>query len=174
MLQAGKRLFWVVAAAFVAALLVTFSALPPVVASHFDLEGSPNGWLSRPVYTVFMLGIGVLLPLATIGLVHALTRDGPARLNIPERPYWVRPENSPEAVRRVRAYMWWLAGILVGIGLLVHGLILAANRTKPPHLPSGWLLLVLAALLAALGGWTVGWYRLLRAPKAGGTSWHAG
>jgi uncharacterized membrane protein len=166
MLQRGRGLFWVLATGLVAVVLVTLGRLPPVVASHFDAAGMPNGWSSRPAYALLLIAVGVLLPLGIIGLVTGLTQRGPARLNIPARDYWTRPEHSQEAIRRVRAYVWWLGCVLAGTALLMHWLVVAAHAHQPPRLSTSAVLVVLGAVLLGIVGWTAGWYRLLRQPRS--------
>jgi uncharacterized membrane protein len=166
MLQRGRGLFWVLATGLVAVVLVTLRRLPPVVASHFDAAGMPNGWSSRPAYALLLIAVGVLLPLGIIGLVTGLTQRGPARLNIPARDYWTRPEHSQEAIRRVRAYVWWLGCVLAGTALLMHWLVVAAHAHQPPRLSTSAVLVVLGAVLLGIVGWTAGWYRLLRQPRS--------
>jgi hypothetical protein len=122
----------------------------------------PNGWSSRPTYALLLLVIGVLIPLSTMALIRALTREGPAGLNIPAREYWTRPENGPEAVRRVRAYVWWLGCIMAGTALVIHLLVLAAHQHQPPRLSTSAILLVIGAVVLGIAGWAAGWYRLLR------------
>ncbi len=165
-LQLGRGLFWFLAVGFVLLVLVTLGQLPPVVASHFDGSGVPNGWSSRSAYGVLLVAVGLLLPLGIVGLVHMLTQRGPRLLNIPARDYWSHPEHSQEAVRRVRAYMWWLGCIMTGTALTIHGLILEAHVGQPPHLNTRGIVVGLSAVLLAFGLWTVGWYRLLRPPIA--------
>jgi hypothetical protein len=90
MLPLGRGLFWILGLCFILLLLATLGRLPPVVASHFDAAGAPNGWSSRGSYAILLAAIGVLLPLGIIGLVTALTQRGPQLLNIPARDYWRR------------------------------------------------------------------------------------
>jgi hypothetical protein len=94
-----------------------------------------------------------------------LTRSGLAGLNMPARDYWTRPEHTAEAVRRVQAYIWWLACVLVVTALLIHWSVLAANARQPPGLGTAGFLAVLGAVVLAIGVWTAGWYRLLRSPS---------
>lgn len=147
MLPLGRSLFWVLGLGFILLLLLTIGQLPPVVASHFDAAGVPNGWFSRRAYAMLLGAMGVLLPLGIIALVNALTQQGPQLLNIPARNYWRRPEHGPEAVRRVRAYMWWLGCILTAAALAVHGLILKAHDAAPPHLVTEGTVTVLYSVL---------------------------
>ena len=167
MLKRGRDLFCLLAAGLLAVALVTLRRLPPVVASHFDAAGVPNGWSSRPAYALLLVAIGVLMPLAVAGLIAGLTRSGPARLNIPARNYWTRPEHSREAVVRVRAYGWWLGCLMTGTAFLMHWLVLTAHARQPPRLSTTAVLLVLGASIFGFAGWTVGWYRLLRPPRSG-------
>jgi uncharacterized membrane protein len=162
MLQHGRSLFGVLATCLVVLVLVTLRHLPPVVASHFDGSGVPNGWSSRSGYALLLLAVGALLPLGIIGLVNRLTRRGPERLNIPARDHWTRPEHSHEAVRRVRAYIWWLGCIMAGTAFSIHGLVVAAHAYQPPRLSTAGVVIVLSAGLLAMGAWITGWYRLLR------------
>lgn len=166
MLQLGRDFFWVLLLGFVVLVWVTFEHLPPVVASHFDITGAPNGWSSRPTYAILLIAIGVLLPLSTIALVTVLTRRGPRLLNIPARDYWNRPEHQQEAMRRVRALMWWLGCIMTGTALAIHWLVLEANGYQPPRLSTRGISSILGAVLLAFVLWIVGWYRMLRPPTA--------
>ena len=166
-LRLGRPVFTGVSVAFLLLLLLTLRRLPPVVASHFDGSGTPNAWSTRPVYLALMLLFGLILPLGTVLLVVVLTRRGPHLLNLPGREYWRRPEHGAEAVRRSRDYMWWLAVILTATAAAMHLAILAAHRTAPPHLGTAGFLLVLGVLVAAIGLWTFGWYRLFRPGSPG-------
>lgn len=160
----GRTLFWILALGFTLATLLTMSALPPVVASHFDAAGAPNGWSSRSGYVTLLLAVGVGVPGGVIALVHGLTQRGPDLLNVPSRGYWRLPAHRDEAVRRVRAYMWWLGCLMTATALAVHCLVLQAQAVQPPHLSTRGIVVVLSSLLAAVAGWVAGWYWVLRPP----------
>lgn len=181
MLQRGRGLFYVLATGLIAVVLVTVSRLPPMVASHFDAAGVPNGWSSRPAYALLLIAIGVLLPLGIIRLIISLTRRGPARLNIPARDHWTRPEHSEEAVLRVRGlrmvarvHHGWDGSLdtLVGGGRPRPSAAPAADQRSTPgsrHSPirarwvDGWLVSDAAAAAFRLIGTKVGARAALRA-----------
>jgi uncharacterized membrane protein len=160
----GRPVFWLLVLGLGMVVVATAPRLPLVVASHFDAGGAANGWSSRPVYVGMILAIGGALPLGLVWLIHAVTRRGPGLLNIPSAEYWRQPAHAAEAVRRVRAYTWWLACILVGTGLAIHGLVLAASATRPPRLGTWPVVSLLAWVLGTIGLWTAGLYALLRPP----------
>jgi hypothetical protein len=166
MLERGRSVFYILVFGLVGLVLVTLRRLPPSIASHFDAAGTPNGWSSQLGYALLLVVIGVFLPLSVAALVRALTGQGPALLNIPARDYWTRPENGKEAVRRVRAYVWWLGCIMVGTALSIHLLVLDAHEHQPPRLSTSGILLVLGAALSAIAAWAAGWYRLLQRPHS--------
>jgi uncharacterized membrane protein len=166
MLERGRSVFCILVFGLAGLVSVTLRRLPPTVASHFDAAGTPNGWSSRLGYALLLVVIGVLLPLSVAALVRGLTRQGPALLNIPARDYWTRPENGKEAVRRVRAYVWWLGCIMAGTALVIHLLVLDAHQHQPPRLSTSGILLVLGAGLSGIAAWAAGWYRLLQRPHS--------
>ena len=161
----GRGVFWVLVVVLVMLLVATLDRLPAVVASRFDVHGAPNGWSSRPVYATLILVIGAVLPLGIVSLVQTLTRRGTDRLNLPSADYWRRPEHAAEAVRRVREYIWWLACIMAGTAVALHGLIVDANSSQPPQLATPAILTLIVVVVAAIGLWTVGWWFLLRPPR---------
>jgi hypothetical protein len=54
---------------------------------------------------------------------------------------------------------------MAGTALSIHWLVLAAHAHQPPRLSTPAVLIVLGAAILVIGGWTVGWYRLLRRPR---------
>jgi uncharacterized membrane protein len=159
--------FWVLALGLFALVLGSAARMPEVVASHFDGGGTPNGWSTRSAYASLVLIIGIAVPLGVLGLVYAATWRGPEVLNIPSRAYWMSPANRAEAVRLVRAYMWWLGVLIAGTALLVHLAVLRANAATPPHLSGRAIVPLLFAVVLAIGAWAAGWYRVLRPPVEG-------
>src|SRR5207237_1170658 len=66
--------------------------LPERVATHFDASGQPNGWMSRHGHIIFIMLLGLALPLLVAGSFFCL-RFFPGRgINLPHREYWLAPE----------------------------------------------------------------------------------
>lgn len=129
------------------------SLLPDPVATHFDLSGQPDGWMSRAGAITFVQAMGLGLPLFIVAL-SAMIRFLPAgMINIPNREFWLAPERRAETASRMSAAMLWLACLLVCFLAGMHCLTIVANRTVPAHMPASGLWIILAAFLVCLGVW---------------------
>ncbi len=130
-------------ALFLLSFIWSWAALPPVVASHFDSNGNAYGWMDHTSYLVFMACVGVLALVIVPGLGVLAARHPGRYLSIPNRRYWLRPENR---ARFRRQYTTLNMAVGAAIALLIGAVNLAvlyANTTPPAHLASGGLLVVL-------------------------------
>jgi hypothetical protein len=142
----------------------TLSLLPERVASHFDVGGQPNGWMTRSGYMTFMGIFGLGLPLFVVVLCF-LSRFLPDwTFNLPHREFWLSPEQRSQTYEYLLARSLWLACPLVGFVGGTHYLTIQANCSVPVHLPSGPLLTLLAIFLAGVALWVVGLVRHFRNP----------
>jgi hypothetical protein len=145
-------LFLACAAAFV---WLTSQSLPDVVASHFGAAGAADGFMTRDFYLRFMLAFAVGLPLLIFVVPYfALGRSG-ARINLPNREYWLAPERRAETVAFLRAHAVGFAVTLAVFLCYVHWLVVRANAVQPPHLSAPALIAGLAVFLLAMlvGAW---------------------
>ena len=115
-------------------LLLSGSAMPERVASHFAGDGAANGFMPRNIYLGLMVGLAVALPFL-LALPGWLMGRLPASLiQLPNREYWLAPERRADTL----AFMThWSAifGAFVTVFLCyVHWLVVEANKVAPPHL----------------------------------------
>lgn len=122
-------LFFVVCAAVF--VWHTSDGLPPLVASHFGTSGTANRFMPRTFYVRFMLAIVLGLP-TILTLVTWRTLVSPkARINIPNRDYWLAPERRAETIAFLRAGLLWFGVLLVAFLCFAHWLVVLANRMQP-------------------------------------------
>ncbi|HEX9472714.1 MAG TPA: hypothetical protein VF931_00900 [Steroidobacteraceae bacterium] len=125
-----------------AAVFVWFTSvgLPPLVASHFGAGGTANGFMARSSYTLFMLAFVIGLPgLMVLVAWHAVGNDK-ARINLPNRDYWLAPERRTATVAMLRAGIQWFGVLLVAFLCYAHALVVVANKVQPPQLPESWFI----------------------------------
>lgn len=123
------------------------------IASHFDIHGRPNGWMEPHRYLLVSLLIGVGLPLFLIAIGYGV-RFLPVTqvtFKIPNRDYWLTPEHRGEVDGILFRYCLWVACLEAVFMLILHLLVVFANRQTPPHFPTGLALVLGAGLLVAAG-----------------------
>ena len=143
----------------VAFVLDSAGRLPERVATHFDIAGRPNGWMSRDMATDFTLGVGLFLPALTISMMALTSRIPVSFVNIPNRDYWLAPERRRETGATLLRFGLWLSCLEVLLVTVMHGLIVTANNRADGVRLDG------TGIAWALGGFAVGiafWIVLLR------------
>jgi len=139
-------------------VISSYGDLPAKVASHFDIYGRPNGWMSREMCVGFTLGLGILLPAFVIGMMGGAGKIPVSFINLPHRDYWLAPERRKAAVAILLRYSLWFASLNVLFVTGIHWLIVQANASATErHLSGVGLAIVLGGFLAG----TAIWLRLL-------------
>jgi uncharacterized membrane protein len=133
----------------------TADSLPQRVASHFDAIGNPNGYMTHSGYRLFILAFTAGFPLLVVTMLGRLYRSSAARMNIPNRDYWLAPERAASTIAFLTAHAQWLGSILVVLFCAMHHLLLQANSVQPPHLPGEGLTVLMLVPVVGVGGWIV-------------------
>lgn len=138
---------------FVAELLFFYAQVPETVASHFDANGVPNGWMSKSAYTALMLFVVFVSVIPTAGIALFLPKMKGA-VNIPNKEYWLAPERRDETFGRIGASLLWTeCGVLAFLIVLTYavGTMNVEGRATLdwPMIPT---LLVFLAFLALVMG----------------------
>ncbi|MCE0497243.1 MAG: DUF1648 domain-containing protein [Methylacidiphilales bacterium] len=142
-------------ALFAAYLISSYDSLPERVASHFDINGQPNGWMSRQNCVEFTVGLGVFLPALIVGMMALSGRIPVSFVNLPHRDYWLAPERRKATLSLLLLYGLWLACLTVLFATGTHWLTVRANTTGGPvHLDYPRFFLVLGGFLFGILVWT--------------------
>lgn len=140
-------------AALSAFVVITCRALPETVASHFSMDGTANGFMSRYAYTTMMLGVVVVLPVLMAFVPSALAKNGGAGLNIPHREYWLAPQRYGQTVAWLGFRSKLFAAVLAVFLAYMHGLVVLANTHVPAVLPRAAFYAGLAVFLVFIALW---------------------
>ncbi|WP_295446280.1 hypothetical protein [uncultured Thiodictyon sp.] len=151
----ATAVFLVVLTGAAAFIWFTSLGLPPRVASHFGAAGLANGFMPHDFYVRFMLGFVVALPSVLVFLPAAGLCNPQARINLPNRDYWLAPARRAATLRALRAHMAYLGCLLVVFLSYVHWLVVRANELAPPHLSMPWFVGGLAAFATATVAWAL-------------------
>lgn len=129
----------------VAPLALTWSALPPIVPSHFDAAGRPNAYGSKS----WLLLLPALSVILTVGFT--ILARYPHLFNYPVR---VTPENAPRLYRSGRLLLRWMNVALTWVFAFIEWQTLQVVRGNAAGLPAWFLpvtlVLVVLVPLAAI------------------------
>jgi len=139
--------------------------LPANVATHFGFTGEANGWMSRGAYLMFMAFFGLIFPLVAPLAALLLPRFPMSMVNLPNKEYWLAPERREGTVAFLVSQMLRLAVLELGLVIVLHQLVVDANRQQPPRM-SNLVWAVLAVFLVFLVGWGWSLVRHFRLPEA--------
>ena len=136
-----------------AALILNAFLAQQRVASHFDIHGRPDAWMSPHRYLLVSLLIGVGLPLFLIAIGY-FVRFLPATrvtFKIPNPDYWLTPDRRSEVDGILFHFCLWVACLEAVFLLILHLLVIYANRLTPPHFPTSVALVLGSGLIVAVG-----------------------
>lgn len=92
--------------------------LPTRVASHFDFQGQPDGFMARDSFLLLIGGITVGIAVLFAFLIWVLPRTPKSMVNVPHRDYWLADERVEESMRVI---VWNLVGhAVLTIALLCY------------------------------------------------------
>lgn len=96
--------------------------LPDRVATHFDVAGNPDDWMSKQSATIVSLVLAIGLPLLFYA-VGLLIRIVPAStINIPRREYWLAPERRAESIVWVQGFLRWFSCAMAAFAVSLNHL----------------------------------------------------
>lgn len=144
-----------------ALILVPLSGMlmPPLVASHFAIDGAADGFMPRPAYLLLMTGLTVAMPLLMVTTVGWSAGRAKSSLTLPNKAHWLAPERRAETVAYLRVHMMRFGSLLIVFLGAVHGLVVRANLLHPPRLEGVPLIALVGLFLLA----TLLWVRVLHA-----------
>jgi uncharacterized membrane protein len=144
-------------AIFFSYLALSYNGLPARLATHFGINGQPNGWMSREGAVEFSLALGILLPGGLLFLVAGIGAGWLPRqfLNVPNRDYWLALERRAATAPVLLRFGLWFACMNVLFVTGVHWMIVQANSPAGgQHLNGLSTALVVGGFLLGMGIWS--------------------
>ncbi|HEX2752170.1 MAG TPA: DUF1648 domain-containing protein [Alphaproteobacteria bacterium] len=122
--------------------------LPDTMAIRFELNGTPNGWMSREGFALYY-AVLLIFMTGVCAITGMFLKKMPDRLiNIPHKGYWLAPERREKSLRSLQS-MTDMIGVVVGFFIiLMMQAVIAANLDKYPQLGFDRLMSVLGILIA--------------------------
>ncbi len=118
------------AVGIISQFLFYYPNLPEVIASHFDAEGTANGWSSKQSFAM-LEGIILLMIILNFTLLPQLISRMPDFLiNLPNQAYWLGSERRVDTFRTIGTFFDWFTIALLTLFIAINQLVFRANLTK--------------------------------------------
>ncbi len=144
-------------------VIYTSYYLPGNVATHFNVNNEPDGWMTRNAYLLLILTLLVSIPSVISVGISMLSQRFPHLVNLPNREDWLAPTRFNESLDFLAAHGHRLGRLVIVLMTGLHFVVLVANRADPPALPQSWLMAIVVGFVFALAMWVLALYR--RFPK---------
>jgi uncharacterized membrane protein len=139
----------------VTVIAATAPDLPARMATHFGARGQANGWSSRGTYVAVMILLVAGLPLGLVALVVRMPRAGACALKLEQRDYWLAPARRERTLERLRAYASVAGCLLVVFLTAMHLIVVDANASARPALPTAAFIAVMLGFAVAMIAWAI-------------------
>ena len=145
-------------------MLVSLLILPDQVAIHFHGGGVPDAWASKWANAIIFIAIQIPLFLLFISIGRMTLKMPASLVSLPNKGFWLKPENRPELEARFSSLMEEF-GVVLFVFLFIVGLLaLAANLSNPVRLNEPLFLLFFAGFMFYVPYWLVKLFRRLKVP----------
>ena len=154
----------VLVVAAVATIAGTSTDLPARMAVHFAAGGQADGWSSRELYIGVMIVVVIGVPLLLLAVMAWLPRVGVCVKKLPNRDYWLAPERRARTYERLSTFAS-VAGCLLAVFLTaIHLLVVDANASTRPALPTAPFVSIMLAFAVAMIAWALAFTYGFRRP----------
>lgn len=127
-----------------------YPRMPERMASHFAADGRPNGWQPREGFFLIMLMAGSLSAFISFYAPWRISSQPNARINLPNRDYWLAPERRTHTMNYISAFMAWFGCAVLSVLICGTFLAVQANLAPDRHFNSQAMLAVIIAFLLFL------------------------
>lgn len=145
-------------------VIYTSYYLPSSVATHFNINNQPDGWMTRDAYLLMILTLLISIPSAISVGISILSKKFSHLINLPNREYWLAPPRLNDSLDFFAAHGHRLGRLVIVLMTGLHYVVLLANRAEPVALSQPWFIAIVLGFVLALGLWVLALYR--RFPKS--------
>lgn len=142
------------------------ATLPAQVATHFNVRGEPDAWMSRNTHAAFQAGLALFITVVFAGLARFIDRLPARFINVPHREYWFAPARRTASLQAVAALLYTIGCATLGFFMFmfhhVHRANLSGGRLELELMP-----LIIGQFLLVIGLVVIGLFRFRRPPVSG-------
>jgi hypothetical protein len=141
-----------------------YPMLPEKMATHFGVDGQPNGWMSKDQFAFFYIGFLIVVSGA-FAVTGALATKLPDRMfRIPNKSYWFAPERAEETRKGLGRDLTFI-GLFIGAFLIgIHHSLIDMALKDVQKLDTTLLLAWVGFLFTGMGLFIIRQFLRFRKP----------
>ncbi|MCP4188243.1 MAG: DUF1648 domain-containing protein [Gammaproteobacteria bacterium] len=140
-----------------------YPQMPEVLASHFDINGKPNGWASKQgfftLYGVIVIMVGAIF----LFLPRWSEKRSSFARKIPNKIFWLAPERIEQTLLFLRCHMLVMGIVHLVLAVLVMQLAINANLAVSPVL-NDKIFWIISGYFGCLAVWLLYYFHHFRNP----------
>lgn len=129
--------------------------LPPKVATHFNFEGKPDGFMALRSYQLFITLFTLGFPLFMLFMTGVLPGLFPGATNIPNRGYWMASERKQETMDYLFMMACRMSCLMIFFCVGLNVVTVMANKSTPVQMPHIPFFVMLGIFLSGLLIWVI-------------------
>lgn len=148
-----KAILFFLISLFLSQIVYYYPNLPEKVASHFDVFGEADGWMSKSSFLVFQLILLAFIALFSFALPVLLKKTPISLINLPNKEYWLAPERKERTFSILSRRFEWFGIALCALMISINQLVIQANLTDQNFSPASWY--IVGAFLLFVVIWSI-------------------
>lgn len=161
-----RNIFFALVAAAIVQSIYDFPRMPDRVASHFGASGFPTSWMAKSSFFLMYAILIIVAAYVEFRAYRSIAKTSPARINLPNKDYWLAPERRAETFDFFKAFFAWYGCSLLLLEVVTMELVIRANTHTPVMLSTGPMLTIVSAfVLFTFGGIVHMLWRFSKAPS---------
>jgi uncharacterized membrane protein len=125
-----------------------YPRLPDTVASHFDLSGQPDRYMSKETVVAVHGGVVALLAAMFLGINFIIGKVPDTLVSMPNKDYWLAPERRTQTYDAISSLMLWFGCATIAFLLGAFQIAVHANLSEDRRMRNVvfWSLLAVYAI----------------------------
>jgi uncharacterized membrane protein len=131
-----------------------YPLLPKVVASHFDVHGTANGWQTKYAFFEVLAGTTALSAFLVFG-IPTMIAVMPSLINLPNKDYWLAPGQLAASLEFLSGWFAWFGYAVYIVIILAFDYAMQMNLRSASGPNPARLWYTLAGLAVFTVIWTI-------------------
>ncbi len=158
--------FCAVLIAAIVHVVLALPHLPDPIASHFNVTGMADAWISKQTFVVFQLILVIVLSPIFVGMPFLMRKIPRALINLPNKDYWLADERIDASARFMHQRMLMLGIVTFVFFMLLNQFVFAANMMESPQLSDQFFYVIIIYIVYVCYWSAVLWLRFKKLPTS--------